>query len=68
MSRSSINVDNSLREKINSLLKQKILYKEILEEMESTRKNELIWEQEKYKLQKILLIIHVTEQPEDVQY
>ena len=50
VSRSSINIENSLREKINSLLKQEILYKEILEEMESTRKNELIRGQEKYKL------------------
>ena len=66
--RSSIQIENSLREKINSLLKQEILYKEILEEMESTRKNELIRGQEKYKLQKKLLMIHVTGQPEDVQY
>ena len=34
-----------------------------MEEMESTRKNELIRVQEKYKLQKKLLIIHVTVQP-----
>ena len=68
MSRSNINIDNSLREKINSLLKQEVLYKEILEEMESTGKNELIWGQEKYKLQKNLLRIHVTGQLEEVQY
>ena len=66
--RSSIQIENSLREKINSLLKQEILYKEILEEMESTGKNELIRGQEKFKLQKNLLMIHVTGQPEDVQY
>ena len=66
--RSSIQIENSLREKINSLLKQEILYKEILEEMESTGKNELIRGQEKFKLQKKLLMIHVTGQPEDVQY
>ena len=66
--RSSIQIDNSLREKINSLLKQEILYKEILEEMETTGKNELTRGQEKFKLQKKLLIIHVTGQPEDVQY
>ena len=36
--------------------------------MESTGKNELIRGQEKYKLQKKLLMIHVTGQPEDVQY
>ena len=66
--RSSIQIENSLREKINSLLKQEILYKEILEEMESTGKNELIRGQEKFTLQKKLLMIHVTGQPEDVQY
>ena len=49
-------------------MKQEILYKEILEEMESTGKNELIRGQEKFKLQKKLLMIHVTGQPEDVQY
>ena len=65
---SSIQIENSLREKIHSLLKQEILYKEILEEMESTRKNELIRGQEKFKLQKKLLMIHVTGQPRDVQY
>ena len=43
VSRSSIQIENSLREKINSLLKQEILYKEILEEMESIGKNELIY-------------------------
>ena len=61
-------MENSLREKINSLLKQEILYKEILEEIKSTGKNELIRGQEKYKLQKKLLMIHITGQPEDVQY
>ena len=40
--RHSIQIENSLKEKINSLLKQEILYKEILKEMESTGKNELI--------------------------
>ena len=66
--RSSIQIENSLREKINSLLKQEILYKEILEEMESTRRNEIKRGQEKFKLQKQLLMIHVTGQAEDVQY
>ena len=42
VSRNSINIDNSLREKIYSLLQKEILYKEILEEMESTGENELI--------------------------
>ena len=57
-----------MREKIHYLLKQEILYKEILEEIESTGKNELIRGQEEFKLQKKLLMIHVTGQPEDVQY
>ena len=35
---------------MSSLFKQEILYKEILEEMESSRKNELIQGQEKYHL------------------
>ena len=47
VSRSSISIENSLREKIYSLLQKEILYKEILEEMESTGKNELIRGQEK---------------------
>ena len=68
VSRSSINIDNSLREKINSLLKNEILYRDILEEMESTGRNEIKRGQEKFKLQKQLLMIHVTGQPEDVQY
>ena len=49
---SSICIDNFLRENINYLLQKEILYKEVLEEMESTRKNELIRGQEKYKLKK----------------
>ena len=36
--------------------------------MESTRKNELIQGQEKFKLQQNWLMIHVTGQLEDVQY
>ena len=36
--------------------------------MESTGKNELVRGQEKYKVQKKLLMIHVAGQPEDVQY
>ena len=66
--RSSIEIDNSLRDKINSLLREEILHKDILEEIESTGRNELLRGQEKYKLQKKLLMIHVTGQPEDVQY
>ena len=68
VSRSSVQIDNSLRERINSLLKQEILYKDILNEMESTERNEIIRGKEKYKLQKGLLMIHVIGQPEDVQY
>ena len=68
VSRSSINIDNSLRDRIHSLLQAEILYKEILEEMESTGKNEFIQGKEKYKLPKKLLMIHVTGQPEEVQY
>ena len=55
-----------MREKINSLLKNEILYRDILEEMESTGRNEIKRGQEKFKLQKQLLMIHVTGQPKDV--
>ena len=68
MSGSSVNIDNSLGEKTNSLLNKEILYRDILEEMESTGRNEIKRGQEKFKLQKKLLMIHVTGQPEDVQY
>ena len=68
VSRSSVDIDNSLREKINSLLRKEILYRDILEEMESTERNEIKRGQEKFKLQQKLLMIHVTGQPEDVQY
>ena len=66
MSRSSVEIDNSLREKINSLLRKEILYKDIIEEMESTGRNEIKWGQEKYRIQKKLLMINVIGQPEDV--
>ena len=66
--RRSIQIDNSLREKINSLLKKEILYRDILKEMKSIVRNEIKRGQEKYKIQKELLMIHVTEHPEDVQY
>ena len=36
--------------------------------MESTGRNEIKWGQEKFRIQKNLLMIHVTGQPEDVQY
>ena len=68
MSRNSIQIENSLREKIYSLLQEGMYYKEILEEIESTGKNELKRGQEKFKLQKKLLMLHVTRHQEDVQY
>ena len=68
VSRNSVEIDNSLRERINSLLRKEILYKDIFEEMESTGRNELKRGQEKFRIQKKLLMIHVTGQPEDVQY
>ena len=49
-------------------MKKEILYRDILEEMESTGRNELKREQEKYRKQKNLLMIHVTGQSENVQY
>ena len=66
--RCSIQIENSLREKIYSLLKNEILYQDIIEEIESTGMNEIIRGQEKYRKQKNLLMIHVTGQPDDVQY
>ena len=66
--RSSIQIENSLREKIYSLLKNDILYQDIIEEIESTGMNEIKRGQEKYRKQKNLLMIHVTGQPDDVQY
>ena len=57
-----------MREKINSLLRKEILYKDIIEEMESIGRNEIKRGQEKYRIQKNLLMIHITGQPEDVQY
>ena len=68
VSRSSVDIDNSLREKIYSLLSREILYRDIIEEIESTGMNEITRGQEKYRKQKNLLMIHVTGQPEDVQY
>ena len=68
MSRSSVDIDNSLREKIYFILRKEILYSDIIEEMESTGRNEIKRGQEKYRIQKNLLMIHVTGQPKDVQY
>ena len=68
MSRSSVEIDKPLREKIHSLLKKESLYRDILEEMESIGKNEIKWGQEKSRIQKNLLMIRATGQPEDVQY
>ena len=68
VARSSVDIDNSLSDRINSLLRKEILHRDIFEEMESTGKNELIQGQEKYRIQKKLLMIYVTGDPEDVQY
>ena len=68
MSRSSVEIDNSLREKIYSVLKKEIVYRDIIEEMESNGRNEIKRGQEKYRIQRKLLMIHVTGQPKDVQY
>ena len=64
--RSIVDIDNSLREKINSLLRKEILYNDIIEEMESTKRNEIKRGQGKYKIQKKLLMIHAIGEPEDV--
>ena len=53
---------------MNSLLRKEILYRDIIEEMESTGRNEIKRGQEKYRIQIKILIIHVIGQPEDVQY
>ena len=68
VSRSSISIDKSLREKIYSLLLRENYYKEILNEMESTGKNKLKRGQEKFQMKKNLLMIHIVGQPEDVEY
>ena len=49
-------------------MKKEILYRDIIEEMESTGSNEIKRGQEKYRIQKKSLMIHVIGQPEDVQY
>ena len=43
INRSSVNINNSIKKRIDSLLQQEILYKEILEKMESIGKNEIVW-------------------------
>ena len=68
VARSSVTIDNSLREKMNSLLREEVLYREIIEEIESTGKKEILRGQEKYRIQKKNLVVHVTGQPEDSQY
>ena len=52
---------------MTSLLRNEILYRDIFEEIESTGRNEIVRGQEKYRIQKKFLVIHVTGQPEDVQ-
>ena len=68
VARSSVTVDNSLRDRMNSLLRKEILYRDIFEEIESTGRNEIVRGQEKYRIQKKNLMIHVTGQPEEAQY
>ena len=68
IARSSITIDQAMREKMYSLLTKEILYSDIIEEMESTGMNEIVRGQEKYQMKKKMLMIHVAEQPEDVQY
>ena len=50
VARSSVAVDNSLRDKMNSLLRKEVLYRDILEEIESTGRNEIVRGQEKYRI------------------
>ena len=52
IAKSSVNIDNFLRDRINSLLRKEILYIDIFEEMESTGKNELIWGQKSREYRK----------------
>ena len=68
VARSSVNIDNSLRDKMDSLLRKEVLYRDIFEEIESTGRNEIVRGQEKYRIQKKFLVVHVTGQPEEVQY
>ena len=68
VARSSVTIDNSLRDKMDSLLRKEVLYREIFEEIESTGKNEIIRGQEKYRIQKKFLVVHVIGQPDDLQY
>ena len=42
VARSSVTIDNSLRDKMNSLLKKEVLYQDIIEEIESTGRNEIV--------------------------
>ena len=68
VARSSVTIDNSLRDRINSLLRKEVLYREILEEIESTGRKEIQRGQEKYRIQKKNLVVHVIGQPDDAQY
>ena len=68
VARSSVTIENSLRERMHSLLRKEILYDDIIEEIESTGRSEIIRGQNKYRIQKKNLMIHVTGQPDDVQY
>ena len=53
---------------MNYLLRKEVLYQDIIEEIESTGRNEIMRGQEKYRIQKKFLVVHVTGQPEEVQY
>ena len=68
ITRSSIAIDQAMREKMYLLLTKEILYSDIIEEMESRGMNEIIRGQEKYQMKRRMLMIHVAGQPEDVQY
>ena len=68
VARSNVTIDNSLRDKMKSLLRKEVLYREIFEEIEGTGRNEIVRGQEKYRIQKKNLVVHVTGQPEDLQY
>ena len=52
VARSSVTIDNSLRDRMTSLLRNEILYRDIFDEIESTGRNEIVRGQEKYRIQK----------------
>ena len=66
-SNSTISLDNSLREKINSLLRKETPYESIIERIESGT-NEVIQNDVKYKMKGNMLVAHHKEQTEESQY